>query len=317
MAYPVRHSSQFKLFMVAVLAFMLVTPKPAEANNGRLYTAAGLTVFVIFTGGTVWYNHASPEEDPEFTDDGDTQEHTLQLPVINYKREAELKNHHHPSDIRLAPMVDAKSSIIELKGTRSKLRAKTKAVICEPILKVKGVNQTLLKDINDQCHNWFIKHRMVFPHEFSGIDLKKVVNAVLPELVYSSNSLTLMPYQTALKSGSETKGPALDMNYYHITMAGFETSQLFKTCYHYPKASGMVPPMMDSSGKLVFQLPKQGVTHLHHDGHAEFFIATDISNNQTKAYFWRLGSPWPTPPTSVRLSTATGELQTIHVPTHE
>ncbi|KEQ14026.1 hypothetical protein [Endozoicomonas numazuensis] len=317
MTHPARHFGHFKLFMVIALALMLVTAKSVEANNPKLYTSVGLAIVIVIGGSTLWYNHSSPSENSDFSDDDDTQEHSLQLPVIIYKEEAELNSHHHPGDIRLAPFVNTKSNLLELKGTRSQLRAKTEAAICAPILKVKSVNPTLLKDIHDQCYNWFIKNRMVFPHEFIGIDLNKAVNVVLPELVYSSHHLTFQPYQASLKSDKASKSASTEMNYYQINMTGFKTSEFFKTCYHYPKASGMIPPMMDSGGKLVFQLPKQGVTHLHHDGHAEYFIATDISDNQTKAYFWKLGEPWPKPPKPIWLKEATGELKPVHVLAHE
>ncbi|WP_062268027.1 hypothetical protein [Endozoicomonas arenosclerae] len=316
MTHLVRNSSQFKLLMAAVLALVLVIPKPAEANNGRLYVSLGVALVLLITGGAVWHNSGSSPDDPEFADDGDSQEHTLQLPLITYKKEAELKAHQHPSDIRLAPFVDAKNKIVEYKGTRTQLRAKTETAICEPITRVKGIDGTLLKDIHDQCHQWFLKNRMIFPHEFSGIDLHKAVNVVLPELIYSANKLTLMPFQATLKSSIESKETP-DMSYYQISLKGFEASEFFKTCYHYPKAPGMIPPMVDAKGRLVYQLPKQGVTHLHHDGHKEFFIATDISSNQTKAYFWKLGAPWPAPPKPVYLSAAEGEPQPVHVPTHE
>lgn len=158
---------------------------------------------------------------------------------------------------------------------------------------------------------------MTFPHEISGFDLAEAFNVVLPELVYRANVLTLSPYQVSLNP-KHKKLVEEDMSYFNVAMSGFEPNGYFKTCYHYPRNAGMNPPMMDSNGELVFKLPKQGVTHLHHDGHAEYFIATHPSGNRSNvAFAWKLGSPWPPLPIPVRLTSASGEVLPVHVLDHE
>jgi hypothetical protein len=79
----------------------------------------------------------------------------------------------------------------------------------------------------------------------------------------------------------------------------------------------MIPPVMDSRGHLVFKFPDRGVTHLHHDGHAEFFISTRPYKGVIEAYYWKVGSEWSENPKAVRLSKPEGNLSPIHVSEHE
>lgn len=313
MAYSVRHFGHFKLFTAAVLAFALVTPKPVEASSAssdKICRSVAIAASLFIVGSTLWYSLTASL--PGAYDD---EEQILQLPVIAYKKEAKLKNR-SIGDIRLAPTIDPKGKMLELTGTRSQLKAQIEAAICDPIPKVKGVNRTYLKDIHNQCHAWFRKNNMVFPHEISGIDLTEAFNVVLPELVYKANTLTLSPYQVSLKPSQKTATKEV-MSYYSIVMSDFQPNEYFKTCYHYPQYSGMNPPMMDMKGELVFKLPKRGVTHLHHDGHAEYFIATDLYHTPTRAYAWKLGAPWPPVPTPVKLTTTSSELLPVHLLDHE
>ncbi|WP_422139782.1 hypothetical protein [Endozoicomonas sp. ALC020] len=316
MIYPARRFGHLPLFMMAVIAFTLATPKPAEAANDRTLRYALLSSGVVFVGGLLLLIETSYSGGSNYSGDVENQEHSLQLPVITYKKEAALKNH-HSVDVRLAPSVDPKGEIIEFKGTLLQLKGTKKAAVCNPILEVKEVNKNLLKDIHDQCNAWFSRNNMVFPHEVSGIDLAEAFNVALPEMVYRANILTLTPYQVALNPNHK-EATKEDMSYFSIAMSDFEPNQYFKTCYHYPRNAGMNPPMIDSAGELVFKLPKQGVTHLHHDGHNEYFIATRLSSSQAKfAYAWKLGSPWPPMPRPVRLTPATKDILPIHVLDHE
>lgn len=318
MTHPVRYATYVRLFMVAVLATTLVTPTSSEAIYDRYHRhrdcdrSVFISGTVLFVGALLLYIEISSWNRSGNTEDADAQEHTLQLPVITYKKEAALKNLHSVG-IRLAPAIERKCKILELKGTRKQLNTQIEAVICDPISRVKGVNRALLGDIQKQCHVWFSKNRMVFPHEVSGFDLKEAFNVVLPELVYRAKILTLSTYQVSLNNDHK-KDATEDMSYFSITMSGFQPNEHFKTCYHYPRSAGMNPPMMDSNGELVFKLPKQGVTHLHQDGHAEYILATHLSGNQANiAYAWKLGAPWPPLPAPVRLTAAAGEIMPIHV----
>lgn len=87
MTYPARPATHLKLFIVAVLAFTLINPEPSQASSERVYRAISVFAVLAIVGSTLWYSQTSSSVGSDL----DNQEHTLQLPVITYKKEAALK----------------------------------------------------------------------------------------------------------------------------------------------------------------------------------------------------------------------------------